>query len=43
MRAFLPQGACGNSIARLLTNIHQSIDATSVMEGVQGDEFFSII
>ncbi|ASI80360.1 hypothetical protein PDL06_11135 [Bacillus cereus group sp. TH208-1LC] len=43
LRAFLPQGACGNSIARLLTNIHQSIDATSVMEGVHGDEFFSII
>ncbi|WP_203288185.1 hypothetical protein [Metabacillus sp. cB07] len=39
----LPLGSCGNSVARLLTNIHQSIDATSVMKGDSGSEFFEII
>ncbi|MCX2829734.1 hypothetical protein RGU76_28925 [Bacillus pseudomycoides] len=43
IRVYVPRGTCGNSVARLLTNLHQFVDATSVMKGVQGNEFFSSI
>ncbi|PFO12704.1 hypothetical protein COJ70_24355 [Priestia megaterium] len=43
IRAYLPQGTCGNSISRLLTNIHQSIDATATMKGVNKSDFFTIL
>ncbi|OMP67064.1 hypothetical protein [Domibacillus epiphyticus] len=43
IRAYLPQGTCGNSISRLLTNIHQSIDATAVIKGREASDFFKIL
>ncbi|WP_057767777.1 hypothetical protein [Cytobacillus praedii] len=44
IRVLLPKDSCGNTISRLLTNIHQSIDATSYFkEGAGEHEFFSII
>lgn len=38
IKVILPVGACGNTLARLLTNIHQNIDATAQMVG-EGDGF----
>lgn len=44
IRVLLPKGSCGNTIARLITNIHQSIDATSHFYGEDMEnEFFTII
>lgn len=33
IKIILPKGACGNTIARLVTNIHQNIDATAQLVG----------
>lgn len=33
IKVILPKSSCGNSVARLITNIHQSIDATSSIKG----------
>ncbi|MGG4043117.1 hypothetical protein [Bacillus smithii] len=44
IRVLLPKGSCGNTIARLITNIHQSIDATSYLLGENLEhDFFTII
>jgi len=44
IRVLLPKGSCGNTIARLVTNIHQSIDATSYFQGGSLDnDFFTIV
>lgn len=43
IRVILPKDSCGNSIARLITNLHQSIDATSSIKGENDDELFTII
>lgn len=43
IKIILPKGACGNTLARLVTNIHQNIDATAQLVG-EGDsyDFFRI-
>ncbi|MGN7300624.1 hypothetical protein [Ferdinandcohnia sp. SAFN-114] len=44
IRVLLPKGSCGNTIARLITNIHQSIDATSFFKGANVEhDFFTLV
>lgn len=41
IRIIFPEGACANTLARLLTNIHQNIDATAklIIGGAENDYF----
>ncbi|WP_054751917.1 hypothetical protein [Piscibacillus salipiscarius] len=42
IKVILPKSSCGNSVARLITNIHQSIDATSSIKGGKNHDIFTI-